>query len=403
VVPLEPWKRVYINDDFLSINDDFLSEDKHGNIECNWCHEGNENATNKLDAHEGLITFPSEYPEYTCKGCHEEKHANNKTSLHNSQEGYFERFKIRAGYDMRDDGHAHLLQEFKDECGVCHTSCGQCHVSRPITVGSGLNWGHEFRRTPDLTTNCTACHGSRVGEEYTGAHEGLQPDVHYVPNAKRCEFCHKASELHGNAENDRTYRYDENKTTGIGCEQCHYKKDDILVEEINGYHSQHWKGDSGVTLTCQVCHSQPYKNCNGCHVAGSGITGSSYLTFEIGKNYLKSTNDRYKNYDYITVRHIPIAPNTFEPWGVDDLPDFENSEPTWKLTTPHNIKLWTPQTTVEEGQSCGISCHDTSYYLTDEDIELYENANYNETTGETGYGYDDISRERKANKNVIIN
>jgi len=388
VDPLDPWKRVYIEEEFL--------DTLHGNIDCYWCHEGNKDATNKDDAHQGLIAFPSEQPSNACRYCHVEEHAANKTSLHTTQEGYFERFNVRAGYDLRED--SHLLNEFNAECGKCHTSCGQCHVSRPITVGSGLNWGHEFKRTPDLTTNCTACHGSRIGEEFSGSHTDLKPDIHFL---KRCEFCHKSSEIHGNQDDDRTYRYDDEKTTGILCEQCHYKKDDILVEEINAYHILHWEGISRVKLTCQVCHSQPYKNCNGCHVGGSGITGSSYLSFEIGKNYLKNT-DRYGEYDYITVRHIPIAPNTYEAWGVDNLENFENSEPTWKLTTPHNIQRWTPQTTVEEGQSCWLSCHNTSYYLTDDDIELYEEANYNDDTGESGYGYDNLTRERNANKDVII-
>ena len=53
------------------------------------------------------------------------------------------------------------------------------------------------------------------------------------------------------------------------------------------------QGIPGVTLSCQVCHAQPYRNCNGCHVGGDMLTGSSYCAFEIGRNYLKS-NERYK-------------------------------------------------------------------------------------------------------------
>ena len=50
------------------------------------------------------------------------------------------------------------------------------------------------------------------------------------------------------------------------------------------------------------------------------------------------------------VRHVPIAPDTFEPWGLD-LAGFAD-EPTWRLATPHNIQRNTPQT-----ESCA-NCHD---------------------------------------------
>ncbi|MCP4716118.1 MAG: hypothetical protein GY868_13460 [Deltaproteobacteria bacterium] len=388
MAPLEPWKRVYINDDFM--------DSIHGNIDCIWCHEGNEKSNDKTTAHDGLVSAPSEDSAYYCGVCHGDEDGAHVNSLHRTQEGYFERFSLRAGYDLRDAGQEHKLEEFQAECGQCHATCGQCHVTRPVAVGTGLNWAHEFNKTPDLQTNCTACHGSRIGEEYKGEHEGLKADVHYIPGAKRCEFCHSGQEMHGGDGTYLTYRYDEQNSSAPKCETCHSS-----IKESNDYHRQHWSGDAGVTLSCQVCHSQAYKNCNGCHVGGSGITGSSYLSFEIGRNYLE-TNVRYQDYDYITVRHIPIAPNTFEPWGEDDLKYFESSEPTWKLTFPHNIQRWTPQTEVAEGQTCGKSCHDSSYYLRLDDIENYENANFNEETGESGYGYDEIERERTANKDVII-
>ena len=172
--------------------------------------------------------------------------------------------------------------------------------------------------------------------------------MHYFNYAKSCEFCHTGYEMHGGDGTLLAYRYSEDNTSMPQCEDCH-----AALIDANEYHQEHWAGDAGVTLSCQVCHAQTYKNCNGCH-AGEGITGSSYLTFEIGRNYLKD-NERYRDYDYITVRHIPVAPNTFEEWDIPDLMDFEFSEPTWKMTTPHNIQRWTDQTEVEEGESCGAA------------------------------------------------
>ena len=130
------------------------------------------------------------------------------------------------------------------------------------------------------------------------------------------------------------------------------------------------------------------------------LTGSSYCAFEIGRNYLKD-NERYKEFDYITVRHVPIAPDTFKEWGISDLELFE-SQPTWKMAKPHNIQLWTAQTETPEGASCDASCHNSNYYLREDDVYYYEKANYDNETGESGYGYSDIEREIEANKNVII-
>jgi len=385
VAPLEPWARVFVKESFLETN--------HGKIECVECHKGDEEAfDDKAAAHEGLVAYPSEEADTYCASCHQEEVASFENSLHKTQEGYYERFIIRAGYDIRSAGHEQELEGFKDDCGKCHASCGQCHVSRPRSVQGGFisGQGHEFKKSPDLAENCTACHGSRVGEEYTGAHLNIKPDVHYFSLAKRCEFCHTGYEMHGGDGTLLTYRFDEDNTAAPTCESCHSG-----LESDNSYHTMHWSGASGVTMSCQVCHSQSYKNCSGCHV-GEGITGTSYLSFEIGRNYLQS-NERYKDYDYITLRHIPIAPNTYRGWGLTDLQNFETTEPTWKMTIPHNIQRWTPQTQVDEGQSCGSACHNSQYYLTADDIEYYKDAN-----GAEGYGFDDIARELNANQDVII-
>ena len=391
--PLEPWKKVLVEDKFF--------ETPHGQIDCTWCHSGNpygDDDEDKDEAHEGLIKHPSERADMHCMTCHEKQSDMAKMSIHTTQEGFFERIRLRSGFDWRSPGHEDLYEDFEGECAACHASCGQCHITRPWTSGGGFNKGHVFYKSPDLQTNCTACHGSRVGEAYLGSLEGLKADVHYIPNAKKCQFCHNDHEMHGGDEGVLlTYRYDE-RTSNVKCEDCHEDS-----KYSNEYHLQHWVGESGKRHSCFVCHSQPYKNCSGCHAGGHGITGSSYITFEIGRNYLKKTNKRYKDYDYITVRHIPTAANTYEDWGIDDLANFDNAEPTWKYTSPHNILRWTPQTTVEEGQTCNANCHDTDLFLREDDVELYEKANYKEDTGAVGYGYPDaVEREKKVNRDVFI-
>ena len=227
-----------------------------------------------------------------------------------------------------------------------------------MSVEGGLVRGHEFLATPSQTDNCTACHGSRVGEEYTGSREGYAADVHYIPNVMKCEDCHSGAEMHGDGMIYGT-RYESNLMPR--CEQCH--EDDAAA---NNFHSQHW-GE----LSCQVCHSQDYKNCNKCHVGGTGIREPSYLSFKIGRNPIQGERE----YDYVTLRHIPIAEDTFEPWEVSDLTNYE-ALPTWKYASPHNIQLLTDRTSIDGDDGRTVSCapcHETpdegGFFLRQADLD----------------------------------
>jgi len=361
VPPLEAWEKVLVKESFLT--------SLHGELSCISCHGGNDKSSDMAEAHVDVIHHPSAEDEEFCAGCHAGTVAMYNTSLHRTQEGYYTMFEERAGYDLRDS--EHLQMEFDKECGKCHATCGQCHVSRPNSVAGGFLDGHNFKKTPSMTNNCTACHGSRIGAEYLGQNEGFKADVHYQPGAKRCEFCHSAQEMHG-AAGMLEHRYDENNSTAPKCENCHED-----VESANNYHKQHWEkaesDDSRSHLECQVCHSQDYKNCNACHAGGDGITGSSWMQFKIGKNPLKSDN---KPYDYVALRHIPIIQDTYAEWGVADLTEFDNL-PTWKYATPHNIQRWTARTDTTGGVTrCSEKCHDRNsalgIYLRDSDLEDYE-------------------------------
>ncbi|MBD3287743.1 hypothetical protein GF337_02970 [candidate division KSB1 bacterium] len=350
---LEAWEMVYVTEDFL--------ETPHGKSSCVSCHNGNPAASDKQGAHEGLTALPGDSADVYCGRCHAEIVSTFETSLHFNQKGYFVRIANRTGFDIQ--GNPELMEHYNEECGKCHASCGQCHVSRPVSVQGGFVNGHKFDK-PDRDDNCVACHGSRVGAEYLGQNEGFQPDLHrFKPGGGNCSFCHSGSEMHGSGT-IYTYRY--LKLEMPRCEDCH--QDD---EAANIYHQRHWSHESLPKLACQVCHSQPYKNCNGCHTGGAGITGSSYMKFKIAKNKfnLEAAN---RDYDYVTVRHIPIAPDTYASWGISDLANF-SSEPTWKYATPHNIQKWTALTTVAEGQGCGENCHNSAeYYLLTSDLLNYE-------------------------------
>jgi len=308
-------------------------------------------------AHTEMVADPSVEASEHCGACHATTTANYGTSLHKSFNGYKTLFETRSGITF--DSHPELEEEFKNECGKCHVTCGQCHVSRPISVKGGLVQGHKFLATPSQSDNCTACHGSRVGEEYTGSREGYRADVHYIPNTMTCNDCHSGAEMHGNGTVYGT-RY---QTPAMPrCEDCHGD-----AAEANTFHSQHWG-----QLSCQVCHAQDYKSCNKCHVGGAGIAEPSYITFKIGRNPIPGERE----YDYVTLRHVPIATDTYSEWGVGDLANYE-ALPTWKYASPHNIQRWTDRTSVDDGNGDPVAscdaCHNTAdeggFFLRQADLD----------------------------------
>ncbi len=328
-------------------------EDAHGAQGCVACHGGVEGSNTKAAAHEGMVKDPSANYQQTCGVCHPNIASTFGSSLHSSFHGYETLFEARSG--MEFENNHHLEEEFANECGECHTTCGECHVSRPRSVEGGLVQGHRFMPTPSQSDQCTACHGSRVGEEYLGTRDGYSADVHYVPQGKSCTACHSGHEMHGDGTVYAT-RYEVPDMPR--CEDCHSG-----VADANSYHSTHWDD-----LQCQVCHSQDYKNCNKCHVGGTGIREPSYITFKVGKNPIPDERE----YEYVVLRHIPIAEDTYDPWGVPDLENYD-ALPSWKYASPHNIRRWTARTDTTGGVSCGSVCHNQpdvdGWFLRQADID----------------------------------
>ena len=120
-----------------------------------------------------------------------------------------------------------------------------------------------------------------------------------------------------------------------------------------------------LVLWGQVCHAQANKNCFSCHV-GKDEDGLPYrqlapseMDFKIGRNPDVS---KERPWTYVLVRHVPVARDTFEYYGEDLLPDFDNV-PTWKYATPHNIQRVTTQ-----NSDCA-NCHgNTELFLTADDV-----------------------------------
>ena len=351
--PLEVWQKVFVN------NAKFV-QTVHGKVGCVICHGGDSRGQSKEAAHEGIVADPS---DGNCNTCHRDTARKNEGSLHTVLTGFRSKLEARGG-DLSEGSQLHMA--FNNHCSTCHTTCGQCHVSRPTELGGGLLSEHTFKKTPSMQSNCAACHGARVGDEYLGNNQGIPGDLHWSKQGMTCSKCH-GTELHG-MEEPAADRY---HTRSVKCEDCH--QDVWTNTEGNPQHKQHI-GD----LSCQVCHSVPYKSCYNCHAAVSD-KGVPYFTsepssigFKIGRNPIRSSEIPYK---YVVLRHVPTNASLFDFYGTNLLPNFDDVS-TWKYATPHNIQLKTPQ-----NESCD-SCHgNEDLFLTEDDV---------------------APDEREANKDVIV-
>lgn len=345
--PLAPHEKVFVDSEIAE-------DENHGELGCHECHGGNPDDPDWKTAHDGVVKDPS-YPDpsETCGSCHEDIAENYQTSLHVSLAPFKKMIDLRANPDKAIYQKVNGARE--THCRSCHSSCGQCHISRPESVEGGLLEGHLFQKRPPMHTVCTACHGSRIEKEYLGKNKGIPPDVHKQKYFK-CTKCHNADEMHGDGR-DYGNRYEVEN--GPKCVDCH---EDIYAatSENSEQHETH-KG----RVSCYVCHSMRYKNCYVCHV-GKDKKGfkffknqASVIDFKIGLNPLRSKKRPEK---FVTVRHIPVDRRTFKFYVENGLTHFDNLS-TWKLATPHNIQRKTPQ-----NKSCN-ACHEqNSLFLLEKDV-----------------------------------
>ncbi len=327
--PLEAWQKVLVAPAFLA-------DTTHGTLSCTRCHGGVGGKRSKEDAHAGMVADPARGNGKggaggTCAtgGCHTLADGRHAASIHGTQQGFMTSLAAREGgaapsQNMMDMHHA--------ACASCHTTCGQCHISRPDSAKGGFVAGHVIRKRPNPVLNCMACHGSRIGEEFRGQHDGLDADVHYGKQMN-CSDCHTRAELHGDGSTP-SHRYDV--ANAPRCLDCH---PGVASSAINDNSRGQHAGHVG-KVACQVCHSLPYKNCYGCHVGKKkrGLVTPSELDFRIGRNPLRSPT---RPWDWVVLRHVPIRPYSFDEWGVT-LKTFD-AAPTWRYATPHNIRRKTPQ------------------------------------------------------------
>lgn len=370
MAPLEPWEKV------LVLQEDFFG-DVHGQIDCIFCHSGDQGAQDKDAAHKGLTANPGAGEANICETCHADIEHAFDASLHATQEGYWTALDARS----TPENHPALTTMFGNHCASCHTTCGDCHISQPNSVGGGFINGHVVEKTPSMTRNCTACHGSRVGNEYLGKHEDIPGDVHFRTGRMNCVDCHAGADMHDSTATcvechstpeEAAMVSSANRYAGAqipSCESCHASVG--ANGDANPQHTLHKD-----KLSCQVCHSVSYTSCDGCHVAISENTGNpffetqaTYMTFFIGRN---PSPNYHRPYEFVPVRHIPVDTQSYLFYGDNLLPNF-NALPTWAYATPHNIQRKTPQ-----NSSCN-NCHgNPEIFLTSDKVAPAEiNANQN--------------------------
>ena len=344
---MEAWEKVYLNQESFF-------ETVHGRYGCITCHGGVGNEMGFEAAHEGLVREPASAE--ACGDCHPDQVTAEEDSLHANLGGYITALSARSAPEHM----AQLEEMMGNHCDKCHTTCGQCHISRPTNLGGGLVAGHEFKGIPPMNLTCTGCHGSRIENEYKGKNEGVRADIHWMKGGMPCFECHSADEMHG-ALGEFEHRYDGPPTPGCQDAECHpdVAPGDGIVNHTEGHFE---------AMSCQVCHSTTYKNCYSCHVAqqdGAAYfeTEPSVMSFKIGRNPLQSEDRPWK---YVPVRHVPIDPESFAYYGEGLLPNFD-ALPTWKYATPHNIQRNTPQT-----ETCN-ACHgNAEFFLTADDLRPEE-------------------------------
>jgi 3-mercaptopyruvate sulfurtransferase SseA len=345
VAPLEPQAKVLVAREFLGTT--------HGALACESCHGGDPSSLDKGAAHAGFVPVPSvTSPGKACGDCHGEIVATAKDSLHATLSTFSRVLGKRASKGEWE----HVDVARGNHCAACHTSCGGCHVSRPGFAGKGFVEGHTFRKRPDPIEQCTACHGSRVGSEFFG--ERGQGDVH-ASRAMDCTSCHGAREMHAAAPGDLPGRYQ--LAEAARCTGCHK---DLQYGSVRDHAIHLGK------VQCQVCHSQTYVNCWGCHV-GKDADGTAYFqnrlekeTFKIGLAAGASTGGSGVRYEL--VRHVPAYPEMFDFYGEDLFTGF-GSVPTWKRASPHNVQRRTWQ-----AASCN-NCHgNRALFLASADVQGFE-------------------------------
>lgn len=383
MAPVPASKKTWVFDGTIEQYPDSYLTTAHATMRaCTDCHGGDDTADTRADAHDG--GWSGRPSGELCAGCHADEYEFASDGLHATLGGYI---TVLEGRDVDLTEGSTASMRFEQKCADCHIAntdqtesrCGHCHVSVPIVAGAGFINGHNFRKTPDMERQCTACHGSRVKAEFFGLNAELTdrnglgvavagPDVHLPLTRelnddgyeKGCTFCHDGSEMHGVGAPEIGAGDRYNVVGSPQCYDCHNPMADPDFTTPAAHTDDHL-----AAMNCQSCHAQAYKQCFSCHVDYDGDTEHAYfavnegdptlggrpegstpdalMTFRIGRSPREDKLNPItgKAYEYAVLRHVPIDRDLFrysdyDP--VDDLVPGMTNLPTWKYATVHNVQ-----------------------------------------------------------------
>jgi len=256
---------------------------------CAACHGGNKYATNKKDAHKGMVLNPSSlaHASIFCSKCHKKIIKRISKSMMNSQSGILNVLMYQWGEskdlnstiginDIRGDINTTSLAQnhFRKMCAACHISENPKAFYNPkMARGGGCMDCHETSKTKKNhhatfssiipNKNCIKCHNrsNRIGFTYEGIFESagygtpykhghfshemvdgrfyynIPPDIHHSKANMSCIDCHSEKGVMG----DGKKHFHMEQAEDVKCKDCHKPKfgppDSLAVtlSSLNGH------------------------------------------------------------------------------------------------------------------------------------------------------------------------
>ncbi len=264
---------------------------------CFKCHGGNQFATNKQDAHKGIVLNPSrlEHAHRFCGECHKDIIKRVNGSMMNTQNGILGVLKYQWGEsstplnhisidDIKGKGENNISlaeNHFRKACASCHINqheevfddpkyakgggCVDCHRTSHTIIqdnNSTLKIKHSTFSTKIPSSNCLKCHNrsNRIGLSYFGKFESEGYGTPY----KNGEFSNKL-------DNTRFY-YElpgdlHHTSAQMDCIDCHTEKG------VMGDGEKHHHMESAVDIKCADCHKPYFKKADALAITLSDLNG----------------------------------------------------------------------------------------------------------------------------------